>query len=151
MPKTRDHVFVLWGDKFEEAAAAIFVTELREAGLRVKVVGLTARRISGAHGLALAPDLTLDQALSLAAGAICLIIPYTSRGIKRLKNDPRLRKFFSRAGSNKAKFVIGQLNGIDIAEVGLFPTATNNLLIYPDHEDLVGFARQLAGLLSSTI
>jgi hypothetical protein len=150
MPKSRDYVFVLWGDKFEEATATIFVTELRKAGLRVKVVGLTAQRTSGVHGLALVPDLTLDQALPLAAEAICLIIPYTSRGIKRLKNDPRLRKFFSRARTNRAKIVIGQLNGIDIAEVGLFPS-TNNLLIYPDSEGLVGFARELAGMLSSAI
>lgn len=151
MSKAGDYVFVLWGDKFEEATATIFVTELRMVGLRVKIVGLTARRTSGAHGLALFPDLTLDQALPLAAKASCVILPYTSRGIKRLKNDPRLRKFLKRAGSNKATFVIGQLNGFDIAEVGLFPVSPDNLLIYPDREGLVGFARELAGLLSGTI
>ena len=37
------HIFVLWGNGFDEAMTAIFVTELRRAGLRVKVVGLTQR------------------------------------------------------------------------------------------------------------
>ena len=33
-------VFVLWGSQFDEAPATIFITEFRNAGLRVKVVGL---------------------------------------------------------------------------------------------------------------
>jgi hypothetical protein len=149
MSKFSDYVFVLWGDQFEEVAATIFVTELREAGLRVKVVGLTPRRISGAYGLALVPDLTLDQALSLAAKAVCLVIPYRSRGLKRLKNDPRLRDFFSRVQANKARFVIGQLNGDDLANLDLFPISADNVVVYPDKEELVEFARELAGSLSS--
>ncbi len=63
MPRTQDYVFVLWGDRFEEVAATIFVAELRQAGLRVKVVSLTRRRVNGGHGLALLPDLTLEEAL----------------------------------------------------------------------------------------
>ena len=107
MLKANDYVFVLWGDKFEEAAATIFVTAFREAGIRVKVIGLTAQRISGAHGLALVPDLTLDQALRLASNAVCVILPYTSRGIKRLRNDPRIMEFFSLANSNNARLRFG--------------------------------------------
>ncbi|NJN98486.1 MAG: DJ-1/PfpI family protein [Anaerolineales bacterium] len=83
MARHRDYVFVLWADQFEEAPATIFVTELREAGLRVKVVGATPAPISGLHGLALVPDLTLDQALTLLAQVICLIIPQTGRGYLR--------------------------------------------------------------------
>ena len=67
MRKLNDYVLVLWAERFDEAAATIFVTVLREAGLRVKVVGLTPPPVSGAHGLALVPDLSLDQALPLAA------------------------------------------------------------------------------------
>jgi len=149
MFKSRDYVFVLWGDKFEEATATIFVTAFREAGLRVKVIGLTAQRMSGAHGLALVPDLTLDQALPLAANAICVILPYSSLGIKRLRNDPRIAEFFSRANSNNARFVFGQLADTNIEEIGILPANPDNLLAYPDNEDLVEFARNLSGMLSS--
>lgn len=33
-------IFVLWAANFDEAAASVFVSELRNAGLRVQVVGL---------------------------------------------------------------------------------------------------------------
>ena len=69
MTKPVQYVFVLWGKGFYEASATIFVTELRRAGLRVKVVGLTQRRTSGAFGLALVPDVTLDQILLAASHA----------------------------------------------------------------------------------
>lgn len=147
MVNNNDYVFVLCGNDFEEAAASIFVSELREAGLRVKIVGLTAQRISSAHGLTLIPDLTLDQALPLASKTACLIIPYTSGGINRLKNDPRLREFCHQAYTNQTKLVVGQLNDIDIADLALFPANTTDIMMYPDHENLVTFARELVGLL----
>jgi len=149
MSNYHDYVFVLWGDQFEEAAVTIFVSELREVGLRVKVVGLTSRRINGMYGLALIPDLTLDQALRLANRIICLIIPYTSPGLTRLKNDPRLRELCRRAYFNNAKFVIGHLDEAELVTLDLFPIANDNLLVYPPNEDLVIFARQVARLLSS--
>ncbi len=150
MPNLSNYVFVLWGDKFEEATATIFVTELRNAGFLVKLVGLTPPQIKGEHGLALAPDLMLDQALPLATNTICVVIPYPTRDIKWLKNDPRLSKFFYRAHSNKAKFVVGRLNGTDIADLELFP-ATDNVVVYTDKDNLIRFARELAALLSGEI
>ena len=56
MSKPDNYIFVLWADKFEEVTATVFITELRKAGLRAKLVGLTRQQTSGAYGLALAPD-----------------------------------------------------------------------------------------------
>jgi len=150
MPKSEDYVFVLWANEFEEATATIFVTELRRAGLRVKVVGLTQRRSNGIYGLALVPDLTLDETSPLALNAICVVIPCKSPRVKQLRNDPRLREFFYQAHSNRAKFVIGQLNETGIANLRLFPVSTDNVIVYPE-EDLVEFVRKLAGSLSTVI
>lgn len=144
MSKHCQYIFVLWGNEFEEATASIFITVLREAGLRVKVVGLTRPYICGSHGLVLLPDLTLDQALPLARNAVCVIIPYTSCGIRRLKNDPRIREFCHRAYANQAKFVLGQLDGISITDLDLLPSSVSDFLIYPDHENLVTFAQGIA-------
>jgi hypothetical protein len=151
MPKSRDYVFVLWGDRFDEAAATIFVTELREAGLRVKVVGLTPRQIGGAHGLALVPDLTLDQALSLASQAICVVIPATVQWRERFNNDPRISKFIAHVSSDQTKFVVGM--GDETMKTGLKLPALveENVMIYPETEDLVKFARELAKLLSAEV
>ncbi len=151
MSKYHDYVLVLWGDKFEEVAAAIFVTRLREAGLRVKVVGLTPLPIAGAYGLALVPDLTLDQALSLANHAICVVIPYMSPGFKRLKNDPRIPELLSQAQANQAKVVIGPLlNEDDLAQSGLLPASSKQVMVYPDNEELEEFVSKLAGSLALT-
>jgi hypothetical protein len=144
-----DHyTFVLWGDEFEEAAAAIFVAELRQVGLRVKLVGLTSRRICGAHGLVLVPDLTLDQALPLATQVICLIIPQTAPGLQRLKNDPRLNRFFDLVCKNRVRLIMGPLAGVDIGRLEIFPPAmVDNLIVYPEREGLIAFTRWLAYLL----
>lgn len=141
------YVFVLWGSNFEEVVASIFVTECREAGLRVKLVGLTPLHISGSHGLVLVPDLTLDQALPLAGDALCVVIPYTAPGLKRLKNDPRITKFFQQAQANQARFVIGPLQEMELANEPLF--SGKELIVYPDSEELTPFVRQLAVSLSN--
>jgi putative intracellular protease/amidase len=148
MSKKQKQVLVLWGDKFEEATAALFVSELRKVGLRVKVVGLTPPKIRGAYGLALEPDLTLDQALPLATKTTCLVIPHSLPGLKRLKNDPRLEQFFDQALQKRAKIIIGSLNGSEITELDLWPAEAVELVsVYPEDEAVVAFARDLANSL----
>src|SRR4051794_590737 len=100
-------IFVLWGNNFEEAAAAIFVSELRQAGLRVKVVGLRGPTAPGVHGLALMPDLTLGQALPLAGKASGIVLPCAAKRLSQLANDPRFIDFFQQADANHALFVLG--------------------------------------------
>ena len=146
--KPRAYVFVLWGDGFDEMVATAFVTELREAGLLVKVVGLTPPQISGARGLALMPDLTLGQALPLASQTIALIIPVAARWSDQLYNDPRLGKFFEQAHSNQAKFIIGSWPETEQAGLDLPPSAKARIVVYPEAKDVVKFARELAKLLS---
>lgn len=147
MSKPKDYVFVLWANEFEEVSATIFVTQLRKTGLRVKVVGLTHRRSDGVCGLALVPDLTLDEALPLADSTICVVIPCQSPRVKQLKNDPRLHDFFDRAYANQAKFVIGQLNEADLVNLRLFPLSSPNIIFYPSPEELDKFVDELADLL----
>lgn len=149
MPQKRDEVLVLWSDQFEEATTTIFVTELRTAGLRVKVVGLTPPPISGVNGLVLTPDLTLDQALSRTGHTICVIIPHRAHMPMRLGNDPRLRAFFERAGANQARFVTGWSSENGEMDGGLFSTG-ERVMVYPSNEKLFEFARELAGLLLKT-
>jgi hypothetical protein len=144
MSRFCDYVLVLWGERFEEAPAAIFITVLREAGLRVKVVGLTPRQICGAHGLALVPDVTLDQALTLAAHTICVVIPATPPDFRRLETDPRVVELLQQGHANRAKFVLGPLFEVEIGERSPLSLPEGQVLVYPDCEDLLPFARDLA-------
>ncbi|MBI1878120.1 MAG: DJ-1/PfpI family protein [Chloroflexi bacterium] len=148
MLKSKAYVFVLWSDGFDEMVATAFVTELRDAGLRVKVVGLTPRQISGARGLALIPDLTLDQALLLASQAICVIIPIAPGRSKRLDHDPRLSQFFEQASSNQALFITSRWHDIEPAGLELPAAVEGEIMIYPETETIVKFAHEIGKLLA---
>ena len=148
MSKVQGYVFVLWGDRFREAEAAIFVTVLREAGLRVKVVGLTPYQLSGAYGLALVPDLTLGQALLLAAQTIGVIIPSPLSGLKGLQHDPRIVEFFQQAARHQARFVLGAFTQTEIAKLTWLPVPAEQITFYPPFENLVTFAQTLAAQLA---
>lgn len=151
MSITNHYVFVLWSHKFEEVPATIFTTQLRDVGLRVKVVGLSYKKMPGMNGLVLHPDFTLEKALPLANKAISVIIPSGLIGIQSLKNDLRLFNFFSQANHNQAQFVIGDLVLPTLNKYRLFPPSVNHLNVYPKGEKLFGFASQFAtSLLSST-
>ncbi len=150
MPKTHTYIFVLWGEQFEEAIASLFVTRLREAGLRVKVVGLTPPHIRGAHGLALVPDLTLDQALALAEQVVCLIIPHPGQGLGWFKNDPRIALLFERTATNQAKVIIGAASGLPPADLGWQPPTEANLSFYSKGEDLATFISEVTCSLLKT-
>lgn len=97
MTAARDYCFVLWADRFDEVAAVVFVAELRRAGLRVRLVGLPGPGFVGIHGLALAPDLTLDEALSQTAHLACLVAPCDPPAAARAVNDPRLADLLCQA------------------------------------------------------
>ena len=147
--RIQQYVFVLWGDKFEEATAALFTTKLREAGLRVKVVGLSGQWAAGIHGLALCADLTLDQALRLAHKALCVVIP--CRSIHKLRNDPRTGDLLHQAQKNRAKLVIGQVHEADIAHQELFSASNSNIILYPhDDADLMWFIDEIASSLKGS-
>ena len=147
MHKPRRYVFVLWGDNFEEVTAAIFISELREAGLRVKMVSLNSQQTSGAHGLALVPDLTLTQALPLARQTICVIIPCALRVVQYFKHDPRLHEFFSLVQANDAPIFIGSLNGSAAQDLEALSLAVDRVYVYPLDTDLIDFSQQIAEML----
>ena len=143
MSKRNSIVFVLWGQGFDEVAAAIFITEFRKAGLQVKVVALTPRRLGGAHGLSLGTDMTLERALRVAHKAICVALPGSTSKLAQLTNDPRLGKFLNLARDNQARFIVGQADNGDMADL---PDGAD-VVFYPAKEELVEFAERIVGEL----
>lgn len=136
MPKRDSCILVLWAAGFQEATATIFVTELRQAGLRVKVIGSTRQQIKGSHGLALVPDLTLAQAQPLLTQATHFIIPTTLVFIQHLQNDPCLTAFFEQVDQHQIPVLIGG----DEAETTMF--LKSRVMVFPvDTQALVEFVR----------
>lgn len=142
MSELHDHCFVLWADRFDEVVAVIYVAELRRAGLRVKLVGLPGPGFVGVHGLALAPDLTLDEALALAQRVACIVAPSDSPALRRLANDPRLMELLDLALAHRAPIVVGPAAA---AALGL---AGDRATLYGQGQGVRRQARQLARQLA---
>jgi hypothetical protein len=106
MPKpSRAQTILLLADGFDEAAVGIILTALRQEGLAVSLVGLRAKRVSGAHGLVIVPDTSLDRFLEVAAPIAALILPGGSNHLARLKVDPRVEVLLKRSVAEKAILV----------------------------------------------
>ncbi len=129
---------VLWGAACDEAVAAIFVTGLRSAGLRVWVVGVSGRRVAGAHGLRIQPDLLPQQALALVKQVGCVVIPCAELLLARFQDDPSVDALLRSTAEAQAQFVVP---ATCTQPVLAYTTA---LLIYPSVERLVPFVAMLA-------
>ena len=141
MSNYRGYVFVLWGEQFDVVAVVIFVTELRKMGLRVKVVGLGLRHLSGTNGLALVPDFSLDEALSLVEQVLCVMVPYPADRCQWFNNDPRLLKLFKQAAANQCRFIVGP--PVKVSTLEIFPATDGGIMTYPEPERLVEFSRRV--------
>jgi 4-methyl-5(b-hydroxyethyl)-thiazole monophosphate biosynthesis len=63
---------VLWADGFEEIEAVAPVDVLRRAGVTVTTAGLNGGAVTGAHGIAMVPDVALAEVATEAFDAVVL-------------------------------------------------------------------------------
>lgn len=157
MHRSYQTVIVLWGKNFDEAAASIFVTELRKAGLSVKIVGIGGRQLNGAHGLALIPDWTLDNAIAHFARVICIIGPCQVTQLRRLYDDPRLPKLIQLTHKHILRMVVGQLDYPSLPDeeisspLAMREMSEAKLTVYPASEHLLLFVRELAEMITGHV
>ncbi len=135
------YVFVLWGERFEKPIATLCIARLRKAGLTVKIVGLRSHSSIGTHGIALVPELPLQDALLQASRAACIIVPCTSPYVGHIDNDPRVRRLFAAAQANGARFVTGLATTEDLA---VFPVPVHQVTVCWDHEEWMAVVDELA-------
>ena len=148
------YIFVLWGSNFNEAVAAIFVTELRQAGLRVKVVGLDGELPVGSHGLALSPDMPLSQALPLASRALCVIAPCDAQQWRHIQHDPRLTDFLVQVQQHGGWLITDPVQQeyaiswtVHQPKTDVHPADSATVINHTSSAQLTPFVRQLAGSL----
>ena len=87
----QNRTIILITSGFEEESTIICLKSLRSAGLHVKLVGLTARPVVGAHGLVVRPDCSLEQ-LNRENEPQLLIIPGCEKSVEKLLADPRFHR-----------------------------------------------------------
>lgn len=106
MSKTgRSQVILLLADGFDEAAVGIILTTLRQAGLAVNLVGLRSKRVSGAHGLMLVPNTSLERLLAALPPILALILPGGAGHLARLRLDPRVGGLIQQSLAEEALLV----------------------------------------------
>ena len=89
-------VLILASDSFDEEATVICIHALRNAGLAVSLVGLTAGLVTGSRGITLQPDLSLDE-LPPGDGTGLVIFPGGTRCATALLADPQVHRLADRA------------------------------------------------------
>lgn len=154
MPSGSPIIFLLWGHYFDEVVAAIFVSELRQAGLCVKVLGLEGRPLVGMRGLVLTPDLSLGQLPRFLQRTFAIIVPCALEQLLHYAHDPRLVDFFQEAQHRQVHFVIShRLSTAAAGNRALAAVALalpiSSCLAYPDLPYLVPFVHTLASHFQS--
>ncbi len=92
-------VIILLAPGFGEGEAIYCLDRLREAGVSVLLVGISAGLISGAHGLTVRPDCTLGQLTAVPSPQIVLI-PDGKQSIMALLADPRVHRLLAATLNN---------------------------------------------------
>ncbi len=94
-----NRIMILLAPGFEETAVVYCLEHLREAGLPVSLVGLSAGILKGSHGLAVRPDYTLDQLLP-ENGPRGGIVPGGPACVSALLTDPRVHRLLDMTMQN---------------------------------------------------
>lgn len=140
-------ILVLWTTDFDEVVAATLTTAFRKSGIRVKLVGLAHGGATGASGLTLVPDITLERAISLAGQVAIVIIPGAEGAVRRLDNDPRIRELLERAHANHAIFITSAEAVPAVTTLAGSQDAPLRIEPYPTDQRIVEFANGLAAAL----
>ncbi|MBR6918253.1 MAG: DJ-1/PfpI family protein [Clostridia bacterium] len=94
-------VYLFLAEGFEEIEALTPVDVLRRAGVDVKTVGVTGERVRGSHGIEVASDISLDDAIAgLSANGAeieMVILPGGMPGAKNLDESEGVDRFIKEA------------------------------------------------------
>ena len=91
-------VYVFLAKGFEELEALAPVDILRRAGIMVKTVGVTGKRVSGSHGISVNCDITINDAVFDQLDGI--VLPGGLPGTTNLEENETVHKFIDYAWDN---------------------------------------------------
>ncbi len=84
-------IYVFLADGFEEIEALAPVDILRRAGLTVQTVGVTGKIVTGAHGIPVTADISVDE-VQLNADLQAVVLPGGMPGTTNLETDAAVQK-----------------------------------------------------------
>ncbi len=121
-------VYVFLADGFEETEALTPVDALRRAGVPVKTVGVNTSTVTGAHGIKVLSDITLDD-LILDEATSAVVLPGGMPGASNLFSEEKVLKAVMFANDSKktvaaicaAPFILGELGILNNKKAICYP------------------------------
>lgn len=140
-------VLILLAPGFEERTTIYLLDHMREAGLPVALVSLTAGLVTGLHGLAVRPDYSLDQLMTRASYQL-IIVPGGRQCTSSLVTDPRVHQLLEVTLKNDG-FVAATLTAEPVLTQAGIPTPSNRPQFIPQKDmEVEEFTSVLVNLLS---
>lgn len=142
----RNRVYILVAPGFEEAAVIYCLTQLRQAGLPVSLVGLMAGQIAGWHGLSICPDLTLDEVDAHEPMKLA-VIPGGQQCATALLTDPRVHRLLHTLIAQEGRVGVMDTAIPVITQFGLLPESMDGYYVMQNEEGMDCFLTELVSLM----
>lgn len=94
--------YVFLADGFEEIEALAPVDLIRRAGIEIKTVGVTGKTVTGAHGIDVGADITIEEAVKLDDKIDMIVLPGGLPGADNLRESELVQDFITRAQNDGA-------------------------------------------------
>lgn len=139
--QSRNLIMITTG--FEEESTIICLRRLRQAGLNVKLVGLTARHVIGACGLVVRPDCSISD-LEGKNDPQLMVIPGYEESAEKLLADPRFHRLFQATVANDGYIGIMRAAETAFGRAGLPEMLSGPHCLRQGSTDTITFSQSLA-------
>lgn len=139
------YAVILIAEDFAELTAVTCATVLREAGVKVELVGATAHAIRGRYGVSIVPDKSLNQLeRDILPGLV--VIPGELGCVQALARDPRTVHLVQRLLSNGGFLALASKDEADATWPGLSSLVADHVILRGNRP-----IRQFAHLLRDVV
>jgi hypothetical protein len=111
-------ILLLLADGFSETQAMLYVSEFRESGLPLKIVGLTKRPVQSEHGVRIIPDLSIDTVIQTPFSIKLLILSDGQAAITVWLADPRTQLLLDRV-QNQGGYLVTTAESVEMVKSAL--------------------------------
>lgn len=143
-------VVILLAPGFEEGPTIFCADRMREAGIRVSLVGLAAGAIPGIHGIVVFPDYSLEQ-LPDRQSIHLLVIPGGGPCVSSLLMDPRVHHLFDQVIRNQGKIALMATAERPLRRAGISPLFEPTQFISQGKDDVRRFSDRLVQSLQFVV
>jgi protein deglycase len=145
---TPPRVLILVAHGFEEEFTVCCLSQMREAGLNVSLVGFSAGLIGSLHGLQMRPDLSLEKAMAEQPAAM-VVVPGGTYAVSALLTDPRVHRMLKATWTAGGIIAAGRSAQSVLTKQGLLPAQITSSVRLQQALKSTEFVQQLINLLAT--